>query len=569
MDAFESKKELLSLLGCHSIDPEYLRLSVLKSGETATDVAHYVSENFDSLYEVLGLQLCDFVRNSFPQDIWEAQHVLINPDRVIHEGPDDSELIVVSDNGHRTLQYEGTMATYYGDVSLWINGGMATVVDSTGLIWASETAKVKAGGYAKVHAEQMDNLELFGHARAIVKQANTIIVRENAFLESTGGTPLIIASDKAQYLVSGGTPFIFHNDGARGVIGDAVPNLTMVSRGDGALFFEKTVDMYKFALMDGHPFVMNGYASEEIKDLFVDTIIPRYHGQMEPSRACIAEPLTVERLAEDLQLFLPETDPLRLDALALHRMDELGVCQLIRQHIPAMVERGLNADFLRNHFTYETLIRSNIHVDEDAYHPYRPVSNGCQYAFGEVFLNALDHRQPIYGYEKAVIAGGDFSRIALYNEATGFGTDAPLIEAFDESKAFGSGKTRIQATDNTYVAVFGESGVIGRGNAQVQAFGQTSVEGHDHNYITLFDKAKASVDDHCCVNCFGSNLVKALGEAEIAEMTFARDSKPSLTADSTVKDIAKLGSLIAYNFSREAWKMDRTAREKDSARIKR
>ena len=86
MNAFESKKELLSLLEGHSFDPKSVRLSHLETADTASDVAGYVSHNFASLYEVLGSQLCDFVRNSLPQKVWEAHKVLINPDYVINEG---------------------------------------------------------------------------------------------------------------------------------------------------------------------------------------------------------------------------------------------------------------------------------------------------------------------------------------------------------------------------------------------------------------------------------------------------------------------------------------------------
>lgn len=258
MNALESKKELLSLLEGHSFDPKSVRFSHLENADTASVVAGYVSRNFASLYEVLGSQLCDFVRNSYPQEVWEAHQVLINPDYVINEGDGVAQFIVVSDNEHRTVQYEGTKAIYYGNVCLWINGGTATVVDSKGEIRASDAANVTAGANAKVVVSHMDKLDLFGHASATVKEANSIIVRDNAFLELSGGHPLILASDNAQYLISGGSPSIAHEEGARGVIDECVPKLTMICGGYGALFCQRDSEFHSISVSDGRPLMITG-----------------------------------------------------------------------------------------------------------------------------------------------------------------------------------------------------------------------------------------------------------------------------------------------------------------------
>lgn len=553
MNAFESKKELLSLLEGHSFDPESVRLSHLETADTASDVAGYVSRNFASLYEVLGSQLCDFVRNSLPQKVWEAHQVLINPDYVINEGDGVAQFIVVSDNEHHTLQYEGTKAIYYGDVYLWINGGTATVVDSKGEIQAIETANVRAGGYAKVYADEINHLELVGHASAVVKDGGLIIVKENAFLESTGGRPLIHASDNAQYLISGGSPSVVHKDGARGVIAESVSKIKMLCEGNGVLFCQKDSEFHNITVTDGRPLMITGYGSNLIKERYIDAIIPRYHGKMREQKTCITEPLTVKQLAADLRPYLYGIDALQPNTLESRCTDELGVCQLISKHIPELVERGLNADFLRDHFTYETLVRSNIHVDEDNYHPYRPVSDERQYAFGNVFINALDYDQPIVGYENSVIAGQNSPEILVKQHSTGFSINSGKISASDQAAAFGANMAQIFAEDNAFVGGFNECKIEARGNAQVHAFDNAFVEGHDHNFITLFHNAKASVNDRCSVVCLSSNMVKATGDAQVAELTFAQHSKPTLTEESTVTNIIKLGDMREYEYFSKKW----------------
>ena len=112
---------------------------------------------------------------------------------------------------------------------------------------------------------------------------------------------------------------------------------------------------------------------------------------------------------------------------------------------------------------------------------------------------------------------------------------------------------RIYAEDYAFVGGFNECKIEARGNAQVHAFDNAFVEGHDHNFITLFHNAKASVNDRCSVVCLSSNMVKATGDAQVAELTFAQHSKPTLTEESTVTNIIKLGDMREYEDFTKKW----------------
>ena len=569
MDISAKKEELLSFLENLPSEKDSLKKSLSETEKTVTGITSFVFQNFEELHKAAGARFREWVINSFSPEVWSKYDILINPTEFKKPGPDDDGIyIAVTDGSVKTYQDAAVMVTYYGDVDLQISAGHARVMDTKHEVEASGWAEVSAMGHTRVIAEHMADLKLYDYARAVVDDAQLIYAAGNSYLESRGGSPRITVEENAQYLVSGGRPEIIHKEGARGVIGK-IQDGKLSYGGDGMLFFLNQFPSIDLKHTGGDILLVMGYPSDEVKERFMDTIIPRKYQEQPSVGTCPQEPLPISVLQNDLMSFLKKADDSLKEAI-LGAKDEKEVAKVVYQHIPTLVNNGLDGKFLRDHFTFDALIQANIHVDEDAYHAYKPSGGDCQYIFGNQTVNSFGHPEKIVCYENTMLIANSNERQHVLNQnATAFGMGSANILALDSSKAFGADHSRIQAADDAFVVGLQSTTIQSRGDVQARVFDDATIECHDHGQIVLFHKASARASDECRIIAVGQNEITATGDVKVAQLAYMESSQPVFSEASEVKEAAKLSSEKELDGYLAQWEEEKTVKEAKVPQFKR
>ena len=423
MEFSKSKQVLVALLEDYGVDPERVSVFLLHESQTATELADYVALHFTDLYQVLKSALCEYVIKSLTPEVWAESDVLVNPTSIPFDYDDLVDYIVVGDGSVKTKQDQCVNATYYGNVDLEVVDGYATVIDTIHPVHVAGRCEVSVGGHTQVYGHGYSFFTLKEHSRAVLEGAGDVFVTDNAFLESKSGKPVITASGRAQYLISGGSADIDQTESARGAIlnvTNANESYKVAFMGDGLLFLEDAqVGNVEVDLL-GHGMVVADYPTVVVKNQFLDWIVPRHKGGVEVSKCCLMEPLCMNRLKEDLKPYAMEMKGLAKDLAACK--DEHEVVSAIHRYLPDMVAKGLNGDFLRNHFTYQALCGENIFVADDRHSTCRPMGGYKVFCFDNVLVNVHNSAHMVYAYEQSIVlADGDKVTVLAAQNSLAFG----------------------------------------------------------------------------------------------------------------------------------------------------
>ena len=248
--------------------------------------------------------------------------------------------------------------------------------------------------------------------------------------------------------------------------------------------------------------------------------------------------------------------------------DEKAVAQVVYQHIPDLVKNGLDGKFLRDHFTYDTLIQNNIHVDEDKYHPNQASGKDCQYVFGSQTVNSFGRPEKIVCYENTMLIANSNERLyVLRQNASAFGMGNAYILAQDSSRAFGADHSWIQAAGSAFVVGLQSTTIKSRGDVQARVFDDASIWSSGHGQIFLFHKATASASEECRIISVCQNEITATGDVEVAQLTYLERSEPRFSEASEVKEAFKLSSEKELEVFLAKWKAEKAVLEK--SRLKR
>lgn len=572
MNVKETINELCSHLEPFQLDKEASKLiDQLDHVWTASELALFTCEHFNTLYYYLGDRLNDIVKDSLSPEIWASYGVLINPEVL----PDCKNMelcyLVVADGSVKTVQDKNVNATYYGDVDLTISKGDATVINTRHPVTAKDEAYLYVRGTTVVNSTGPVVLKLLDQSRAVVENAKEVTVGDRAFLESKAGNPIIYASGQAQYVISGGSATINHSQGARGaILNSSNPEGSFKLRYDGEgviLLDAPEINNYLLHRIGGKVALFNAKVGPEVQQRLLDSIVPWRNSANQAIKECLIKPMDITRVKEDLRPFLPtlNEEDIRLFENA---KDEHDLCMTISDWIPEMVEKGLTGDFLREHFTSRGLMKGNIFTGDVNYQPHLILNLGPQYHFGDQVVNTIGHDQPFYGYEKTVLIARD-NEATVSQNASLFALGASDVTAKGESNAYVSHNTSLYVEDHANALGMNDVFIAACDYAKVTAGDNARVQGHDHAWVELAKNSSAMAYQDCMVVSYGNNKVETHDNAKVAHLTYYDGSNPTVISHNGADSTVKIDSIVELEALKAARNLEQSASQRHTTGIRR
>lgn len=528
MNAEETKQAMLALIKDNPTvkwDSRDVNLSSdLSKAETASEVAALLADRFGRLEKRFGEAFLSLVKESFSPEVWEPLGVFVNPKTIPDRGLD--HYYVLADGSVKTVQDEAASATYYGDVDLTVKWGIAFVQDTKNRVLIDGNGSVIAQGNTQVYATGHGLVDLQDHARAIVQDDVTVQTFDHSFVESIGGRPDITAYGQSRFLISEGSAKIQMYEFSRGMLLSAdrlLKPIKVLTGGEGVLYVgpgnPNNVRITKKSddciILDGN---VQHIAPEEIRGL----ILPEYGERNLRIGDPIMNPLDGEQLKADLVPYLPTWHDQVDRDLYEWATNEKSICAAIQAYIPEMVQKGLTGDFLRTHFTEQTLNANRIitradNADELSLLLHEALRDPC-YFFGDLLVNDRFCTGPVYGFEHTlVLAGGG---AVINGSANAIVTGEGSLKAYGTGKVFALDDASVEAFDRVQLYLEGTSRGVTTGQVYVRAHDESHLLGHGHMQAELYDHCTMVANEHSRVLTLGDNQVSVMGQAEVAFPTF-------------------------------------------------
>lgn len=484
--------------------------------DTASEVADAVTFNFRILHKYGKDAFLDWVRNSFSKEFWEVSGVLINPTLIpkrFSEG-----VIVVADGSVQTKQTVDMPVDYYGDVDLIVDKGRAWIADTKNLVKAKDSATVEAHGRTNIVAEGFSVLTLNDRARASIKDDVEVDTFDHAFVESVGGETRITTFGQSGVLVSGGSADVVMYNSSRGAFlgEDGNENQVKVDvESKGVVYVGPNLDKdLEINQTDG---VLRGKDLAIAPEEMIDFILPEHKDNSIQFGGAIEIPLALDKLKKDLEAFFAadKFDYLRFD---LHEAkDERRVCELVARELPSLMEQGLDGDFLRSHFTQDTLEKNRIYLDRYGF-DWVPedTHNKPSYFFGDQLVDQQLFLGPVFAYENTLLRGKGDNQVILNDSARAICDNSGKVFANDQSQAIALNKTDVRANDKAKVSLLNQSTGNATDHAYVKAYDESLVAGFKHCKAELYGKSTMIANDDNQVLLLGTNKITVLGRTEVA-----------------------------------------------------
>ena len=545
MNFEEAYKELDSLLSISANDENIQELRTkLGEVETISELAAFTKEHFKTMYDDLRGLLTNFVLEYLPQDVCCVQGILINPERMPYPIGDAMDYIAVSDGTVKTIQDTPENVVYYGNVDLTISQGSAVVINTCHPVSSKGNVFLCAGGETVVNSTGPVHLALSDRARATVEGAAMVELTDRTFLESKSGNPEIVATDEAQFMVSGGSADITMAGTARGVIlNKANPNerYQVNQRGCSLLFVEKDEPKnYEVNQSDQSVFI-SGSVNDLHAGMLRDAIVPWRNQKAEclENNFFNQEP---DMIRLHMQPFLPELNERQREAW-LQADSGSDLCQLMKDWIPEMVQKGLTGQILRQNFNSSTMIDAGIYHEQDTLSSFMK-TNVPRYYFGCQMVQAIGAECPVYGFENTLVVTDQKAEVAQSASAIGFRDS--VILARGNAHAIGHNGSKLVASEQATVWGNHDTLIDTNDYATVYAADNAQVTGRDHAWIELYGSSKATVEGNCRVVSAGDCTIETFDNAKVWQATYVSDCQPTVVSHNGEAKVDVLESLESF-----------------------
>ena len=567
----EAKQALLSML-VHPKDQELAEK--VRGMDTASEVTSLIAEYFTPLHAHYGTDLLDFVRNSFSPALWDTVGILINP--TIIPSLSHGDLYVVADGTVETVQDIDKHVYYFGDVKLKIHAGYAYGLDTPYPVTADQTAYVYAKGNTSVIAKDKSLVELTDYAHAKVKDQVSVEARGHSFVESLGGHLDIEAYDQSRFLVSAGSADIEMYESARGVImndRDNQAHFDILFNGHGLLYVAPGLDQSCDIKYNWQPDFDKQYPTnadrvlwgsnmsidpEEMRDI----ILPHWGDPSWHIKEPLSQPIDLDVLKRDIEKVTPAYFLEEMKAWLSEDQDEKAVCKTICILFPITRFVNLDGDFLRSHFTSETLLENNIVVDYNENMRILGTRNHPYYIYGDDLIDTDFCNGYIYACDNNLVVGKDVSNVTVDERAHAIVYGQSSVLATENSTVVALDETQVQAHFSSIVYLLDHSQGKVNNHVQVKAYDDSKVEATGTSRATLFQNSSIQADDQCQVSIFGHNKVVAKGEVQVAYPSDGTDYKANIEVLSdkvTLTELPRLEEIPAHHVERHSDQANKTA----------
>ena len=567
----ETKQALIALLETGKV-ASFLQgvwtrtMEDIRLAETASELANVTLAHLPLLYSEFGEKATAIVKDSLSPTVWKAAGLYINPE--IIESDSQIKLIALCDGSVNTRQTTDADVTYFGDVKLTIKSGSAHVLDTKYPVYAyGDDTFVDAVGKTEVFAYDKSYLQLAGCARATLYHEAEAEVMGHAFAESRGTMTRITASDYAAVLVSQGSVDLTLYNGARGVVmtEDFPSNKRpMVNVRGSAVLYARDLDAIR---VDRHVdplsdfttgLVMDGERMSIAPDRMRDILLSGYAKDIQPLTCEIPQSLPIDTLKKEVRPYLFDSD---MDSFK-EAANEREVCSILSIGLSERLKRGLTGEFLRSHFTAETLAEHHIHSGFNEYLFFDKDTT----AHRHVFLGdgVIDHR--LYGSEVIAsertllltnVTGGEASVIQKANAIVwGHGeviaSGNTFVVGMQDAMTYVKEEAKVELIGNSHCGAFDRAHVVAHDNAHVTGSGETTLVLHDHTEATVSGKSRTLALQH--------STVTADSQAEVAFQVYDAKEK----AD--IRVISPDVSLRGLNSPKEVEAYEQSLLERATAR---
>ena len=560
MNFEEAFAELDSLLSISLSDENIQELRTqLGEVQTMSELVAFTKEHFKTMYDDLHGMLTDFVLDYLPQDICSVHGILINPERMPCPIGDAIDYIAVSDGSVKTIQDTPETVVYYGNVDLTISQGAAVVMKTCHPVSAEGNVFLSAGGETVVNSTGPVHLALSDRARATVEEAAMVELTDRTFLESKSGNPEIVATDEAQFVVSGGSADITMAGTARGVIlnrANPDEHYQVDQKGYSLLFVENS-ELNNFEVdQSGQSVLIKGSVNDLHAAMLRDAIVPWRNQKAEYiEHADFIEDPDMIRLR--MQPFLPELDE-QQRAAWMQADTGWELCQLMKDWIPEMVQKGLTGRILRNNFRLETMICAQIYHEQRIVFSFAD-NHEPRYYFGSQMVHTTGGDCPVYGFENTLVLTEQKAEIA--QSASAIGSGESVILARGNAHAIGQDSSQLVACEQATVWGNHETSIDACDHTTVYAADNAQVTGRDHAWIELYGNSKATVEGDCRVVSAGDCTIETFDKAKVWQATYVNgSSRPTVTAHNGEAKVGVLECWESFNALRMDWE-----REKDQS----
>lgn len=414
----ETKQAFLTLLErCKCYRPIELRTRLriekgLRESQTVNDLTECVANYMDELYAAYKNWFLELVRESLSPEDWKAQNIHFDVPHNPFPWPERVKYIVVSDGSMEMTQDYAGRITYYGNVNLTVLQGIAIVKGTSYPVKAYKKSNVCAEGETTVIATDGSYVVLKDYAKVEASGTCEIDAKDHAFVESRSNRVRISARCDSQVLIHGGVEQLELKDNARCVIlGDGSVDRPIVSD----MWFDTLLFTYEMDVELIHRKNRNCgiiLAAEDYNlsaSVLCDLIVPRHNREYKFQAQCIEVPLELSRLKNDLAPYLKGVvDELDLKAMELAK-DEKEVCNIVKDYLIPLRNKGLDGEFLRSHFTNLTLLGCGIYSGVYPSHwAFRADHYDPKYYFGDRLVFVDDYGGKLYGFENTLFLSNCF-----------------------------------------------------------------------------------------------------------------------------------------------------------------
>ena len=522
-------------------------LDMLDSCGTGSDLAAGLRAYIPALFEAYSYDLMDALKDTLSTAIWRDNGVLIASREIPLEGPD--EFLVLGDDTVR--QHVPKEVTYLGDVSVNIHTGVAHVMDTRNFVNASGYARVDAHGHSRVNA--YDKAIVSAHDFAKVSAHDHVIVHAHDFSFVDAGHDFVTlhAHDNSQFYVGLGEPRIYMDGSVRGYIYlESVPDRpVVVHMEDNGLLYAKATRPEHLNIHSENfsGTLIRGEKTTKADQLMMDMIIPRYANK-EIEEVGISKPLPMDELLRALAPFLKGN----LEALQ-NCSDENALCAQMKTYLPILIQNGLTGDFLRRHFTQETLEANLIHAFTKTNAKQEGVSaNETHYFFGSGLVHG-DRYGHVRCYERTLLVSDNGSgENILGGEATGIAVNWGKLEARERSKAVSFDSSHVSAYDHAVVQLNGYASAEASGRSVVYGNGSSYVNARGESVVYLDEGANATVNDSVRLLAEGKNHIEAHNKSVVGYPSYNQRTKVTIlncSHDVVEKELKTSKEYIDYRIS--------------------
>lgn len=554
MTVEESKQRILSLLDkpaieqLHNLVRKQL-ISELGSASTASEVAAAVGSRITALYHAYPKELLEVLAPTLSAAQWQNAGVLLNPETIPAEGP--ITYYVLGSSDCKVTQTVDKEVIYFGDMNVRIQTGIAHVHNTRNWVLAGGDARVFAGGLSRVKVDDYANLVLGGCAKAEAYDSAVVTAGGRSFVNVKSDDVKLLARAQSQFLIEHFNPRVTMQDNARGYIRwdmrPEKPKQLFIS--DLCLLYTsgKEADAIRVVPDDFLGTYIKGQNLSHTDSLMMDLVIPRYCAQGQIERG-IRFPMDLDQLKMDLRPFTRNGISNEEQTFLFDAPNEREVCSRMMTFFDKLVDNGMTGEFLRTHFTEDTLELNQIHAFSQPNPNYLDTEiNGTHRFFGDQMIYANTCNGSVKGYEHTLVINSHKNRVVeLEQSAHGMVVDQGVMQANGNSKVVAMDQSSVKTIGKAFAQLQDHAQGTALGESILYAYGESSAKATDRTLVHLHEHSHAEVDGQARVLADGVNNIRMLGESIVVYPTFAPNVQVTIDRVSDKAEVRELRTFAVH-----------------------